>query len=321
MIAPVQTSSFSPAWNGELPSTFCRYWLMKKIEPNMPKYIASDTTFVTAKLRRLKKAIGSIGSELRSSWATNATSSTTPAASEMTTSTARPAERLGADQPEDQAEQAGGCEPESGQVEPALGAVALLEPACGGRSERESDGHVDPEDPVPGAELDHGAADERAERDGDPADPRPDAERETALLRREGVGQQRQRQRRHDRAADALQRAGRDQQAHVGRQRRSGRGDGEQDDPEDEHAAAPEAVAERGAGQQQHRIGKDVGVDDPLERLDRRVQVAVDAGQRDADDEVVQDDHEKADRDKHQRPDATARCNGFCGWHGVRSLA
>ena len=26
-------------------------WLRKKIEPNMPKYIASETTLVTAKLR------------------------------------------------------------------------------------------------------------------------------------------------------------------------------------------------------------------------------------------------------------------------------
>ena len=238
----------------------------------------------------------------------------------MTTSTALQPSVWARIRPKIRPNRPDGCEPEAGQVQAALGAVALLEPACGGGSERDSDRHVDPEDPVPGAELDHGAADERAERDGDPADPRPDAERETALLRREGVGQQRQRQRRHDRAADALQRAGRDQHAHVGRQRRSGRGDGEQEDPEDEHALAAEAVAERGAGQQQHGVGKDVGVDDPLERLDRRVQVAVDAGQRDADDEVVQHDHEQADRDNHQRPDATARCNGFCGWHGVRSL-
>ena len=40
---------------------------MKKIEPNIPKYIDSETTLVTAKLRRLKNSIGSIGSGVRSS--------------------------------------------------------------------------------------------------------------------------------------------------------------------------------------------------------------------------------------------------------------
>ena len=49
--------------------------------------------------------------------------------------------------------------------------------------------------------------------------------------------------------------------------------------PEDEHALAPEAVAERGAGQQQDRVGEHVGADGPLERLDRSSQVAVDARQ------------------------------------------
>jgi hypothetical protein len=48
-------------------STFWRYWLRKKIEPNMPKYIASETVFVTAKLRLAKKLIGSIGSSVRAS--------------------------------------------------------------------------------------------------------------------------------------------------------------------------------------------------------------------------------------------------------------
>ena len=86
MIAPVQTSSLIPACSGVLPSTFCRYWLMKKIDPNIPKYIDRDTALVTAKLRRVKNSIGNIGSLLRNSTTTNAITSTTPAASESKTS-------------------------------------------------------------------------------------------------------------------------------------------------------------------------------------------------------------------------------------------
>jgi hypothetical protein len=59
---------------------------MKKTEPNIPKYIDSETTLVTAKLRRLKKAIGSIGSSVRSSCRMNPTSSSVPAISENNTS-------------------------------------------------------------------------------------------------------------------------------------------------------------------------------------------------------------------------------------------
>ena len=75
-----------PACSGELPSTFWKNWLRKKIEPNIPKYIASETTLVTAKPRLAKNSIGSIGASERSSLITNATTSAAPAASETTTS-------------------------------------------------------------------------------------------------------------------------------------------------------------------------------------------------------------------------------------------
>ena len=63
------------------------------------------------------------------------------------------------------------------------------------------------------------AADDRAERDAEAAHRAPDAERDAAPLRRHHAGQQRQRQRHHDRAAEALHRPGRDQHADVRRQR------------------------------------------------------------------------------------------------------
>src|SRR6476619_6571629 len=84
--APVQTSSLTPACSGEVCRTFWRNWLRKKIEPNIPKYIAIETALVTAKLRLVKKLIGSIGSEVRSSCQMKATSSAVPAARLTTTS-------------------------------------------------------------------------------------------------------------------------------------------------------------------------------------------------------------------------------------------
>ena len=49
-----RAASARPA--GVLPSTFWMYWVRKKIEPNIPKYIASETTLVTAKQRLAKNS-------------------------------------------------------------------------------------------------------------------------------------------------------------------------------------------------------------------------------------------------------------------------
>src|SRR5439155_26786262 len=69
---------------------------------------------------------------------------------------------------------------------------------------RETDRDVQPEDPLPGDALDDRAADEWPERDREAADAAPGAECEPALLGRDGGAEDRQRQGRHDRAADAL---------------------------------------------------------------------------------------------------------------------
>ena len=57
---------------------------------------------------------------------------------------------------------------------------------------------------------------------------------------------------------------------------------------DDEHPPAAEAVAERGAGEQQHGEGQRVGVDGPLERLQPAAEVGADRGQGGRDDEVVE---------------------------------
>ena len=51
------------------------------------------------------------------------------------------------------------------------------------REQHETDGDVEPEDPLPRDPFDDGSADERAHRDGEARDARPGAEREPAPLR------------------------------------------------------------------------------------------------------------------------------------------
>ena len=84
-------------------------------------------------------------------------------------------------------------------------------------------------------------------------------------------GEDGQRERHDDRAADALDGARGVEADDRGRER-GGRGGSREDrDAEHEHPAAAEAVAERGAGQQQDGEGQRVGVDRPLEAAEARV--------------------------------------------------
>ena len=93
--------------------------------------------------------------------------------------------------------------------------------------------------------------------------------------------------------------------APVRRRERGERGGhGEDAEADDEHAPAAEAVAERGARHQQHRVGQRVRVDRPFEVLEPTSEVRADRRQGGRDDEVVEDDHEERDRDDRERPPA-----------------
>ncbi len=113
----------------------------------------------------------------------------------------------------------------------------------------------------------------------------------------------RQRERRDDRAAEALEGAGGDERLDRGRQG-SQRGR-EREDPQADHEHPPpaEAVAEGSAGQEEDRERQRVRVDRPLELLDRRAEVGADHGQRRRDDEVVERDHDERDRRDHEGPE------------------
>ena len=228
---------------------------------------------------------------MRASQGTNAASRTTPTASEPTICGLRPADAVAADETPDDSEQAGAGEPETGQVERLVGAVRSRSAAA--RRERHEPspiGTFSQKIHCHEIPLDDGAADERAERDGEAADPAPGAEREPALLGRE-------------RAAErivsvsgitiappspctaraAIERLQRSARAQPPRRRAV-----KMPSPIDEHPAATEAVAERGAGQQQDGERQRVRVDRPLELLERRVEVVADHRQRRRHDEVVE---------------------------------
>ena len=176
------------------------------------------------------------------------------------------------------------------------------------RREDQPDRHVEPEDPLPRDPFDDRAADQRSHRDRQAPDPAPGAEREPASFRRHGRGEDRQRERGHDRAADSLRRAGQVEREHAPGE--GGRGGREREDAEAdrEHQPPAEPVAERRPGQEQHCERQRVGVHRPLELGQRGVQVLADDRQRRGHDEVVERDHEERDRGDRERPDRVASC-------------
>ncbi len=139
-----------------------------------------------------------------------------------------------------------------------------------------------------------------------PGDAGPDAERDATALARDRRAQDRERQRRDDRAPDPLDGSSGDEP--LGRRSEGGRSGraGEDRDTDHEHPLAPEAVAERGAREEEDGEGERVRVDDPLELLDRRAEVDADHGECGRDDEVVEHDHEERDRGDREASRACA---------------
>ncbi len=224
-----------------------------------------------------------------------------PSASEPTTSGL--SQPVAAHEAPDEPEEARRGEREAGQVEGRTGAVGLLHTEARERQQDEADRDVQPEDPLPRDPLDDRTADHRAERDRQAADTAPGPEREPAPLRWDRGRQDRERQRQHDRAAEALQRPRTDQRTRAWGERRKGRGDREDRQADAEQPAAAEAIAERGAGQEQHGERQRVGVDGPLELFERRAEILADHRQGGGHDEVVERDHEERGRRDRPRPE------------------
>ena len=72
----------------------------------------------------------------------------------------------------------------------------------------------------------------------------------------------------------------------------------------------PKRSASAAPGHEDDREGERVGVDRPLQRLERRAEVGADRGKSDGDDEVVEHDHEEGERHDDEGGDGAALLRG-----------
>ena len=165
---------------------------------------------------------------------------------------------------------------------------------------------VDQEDPAPARAVHEHAAHQRPDRQRGAGDRAPDAEREGALRALELVREQRQRRGEHRRRPDPLRGAREVEHEPAARRRAQGRADGERDQPGGEDGAAAAAVGERARRQQRRGERERVGVDDPLQLREARVQVGPDRRQRDVDDGHVEQQHRRGRRHDGERDPAHA---------------
>ena len=114
--------------------------------------------------------------------------------------------------------------------------------------------------------------------------------------------------RRGHRAADPLHEARGDQQRLAVGEPAQQRGEREDGDPGEEHAAPSDQIAEPPRQQQEPAEGDQIAVHHPCERRARETQLVLDRGQRDVHDRHVQDDHHHPGAEHVQRrPAAIAR--------------
>ena len=120
-----------------------------------------------------------------------------------------------------------------------------------------------------------------------------------ALL--EGAGDDREAGGGDHRGAEALDRAGADQDALAVGERAAERGGGEEADADQEDLAAGEEVGGAPGQHQEAGEGERVGVDHPLQAGVGEAERLVDLRQRDVDDRDVEDDHELREADGQQQ--------------------
>jgi hypothetical protein len=122
----------------------------------------------------------------------------------------------------------------------------------------------------------------------------------------EQIHDQRQRDRRHHRAAEPLHCARGDQPGLALRQPARQRRQREQRDAEQEQLAVPVQIAEPSAEQQKAAEREHVGVDHPDQRGLGELQIRSDRRQRDVHDRGVEHDHQHAQAQHHQGEPAFA---------------
>ena len=225
----------------------------------------------------------------------------------------------------DQRDHPAGSEDDAGKVEPARPAPGARQHGQGAERGTDADRHVDEQHPPPGGVCDKQASGEQPSGASGHAHRGVYAHGTVAgrTLGEHG-GDQRQRGRRDDRAAGALDGPGR-QQPRLGSGQPAGEGCGrEQQQADNEHLAPAKQVTGTAAEQQQAAERQRIAVDHPLQAAVGKSEGRLDVGQRDVDDGGVEDDHQLRGRDDQQgQAEVTAavpgagrvRC-GKCRCHG-----
>ena len=216
---------------------------------------------------------------------------------------AAPTEVVAPHEREHEQEQAHGEGDEAHPVDLARPQVLRLGDLGEGDEDRDgADGHVHEEDPAPADAARDGAADQRPDGDG-AADHRPvDAEGGPAVAPRERRGDQRQRGGEHDGAADALDGAGQVEHEGRGGEAADQRGQREDDQTDGEDLPPPVDVARHPGGQQEGGQRQRIGVHDPLQVREARVQRLLNVRQRHVHDRDVEKEHEGRRADGDQGP-------------------
>ena len=216
---------------------------------------------------------------------------------------------LALDHGKGQTGQEGGPEEEPEHVDTPALAVRTL--GHGDRRHHERDhaeAEVEPEDGSPAGESHQRTADHRPEGESEPRDRGPDPKRIGPRLPvRVHVADDRKGPGLAGRGADAHDDSRRDQPVDVARECSDDRSDAEDGDAGEHDPLAAEQIAQHPRRQHEAGKGQGVAVDDPLQRGDARVQVALHVGQSDADDGVVEEGEEQDGAQGGQRDDLGGR--------------
>ena len=252
---------------------------------------------------------------------TNRPSSASPATIRISGGADAPPGLVGAHDAEHQQREPDGGGQGAAQVEVARAGRRCGSPAGSAARDggQQTDRDVDEQDPAPAEQVGEHAAQQHAGGAAGAAHRAPDADGAVArgALGERG-GEDRQRRRGDDRAAESLDRAGGDQHALAVGDAAGQRGEREQDEPGHEDAAASEQVGGPAAEQQEAGEGDRVGVDDPLQVDLGEAEAVADRRQRDVDDGDVENDHELRQA-RQQQSRAQMRRPGVIGCLDVMS--
>jgi hypothetical protein len=193
----------------------------------------------------------------------------------------------------------------SSAAAPLGGEPALRHDARGEQQRRGADRDVEEEDVLPAGVAGEQAAGDQSDGRAAGSDGTPHAQCLVPLgALGEHVHHDRQRRREHNRRAEPLHAAHRDEEPLRGRQPAAQRRRAEHGQADHQYAAAPKQVRGTAAEQQETAEGERVAGDDPLQARFRHVQLDADSWQRHVDDREVRDRHEERDSQHRERAPA-----------------